>query len=143
MEHMPKAFRKQGYGNTRKLNKTYSASQRGWLILEKINPIHSKLPVTLQAAPLKYNIAVGSDRQKFYNKNHKHLAYELRNIPFSKRSIKTDIFSIGYLFQSYFVEYLKNREFTKVTSKMVLPSPTTGPGIFSILANLKKINFKD
>ena len=49
--------------------------------------------------PKVYHIKPGSEQSKQYNIHHRHLAYELRNIPGSKQSILTDTFSIGYMFK--------------------------------------------
>ena len=54
---------------------------------------------TLLTSPKIYSIPLGSDLAKRYNKYHRHLAYELRNIPGSKQSILTDTFSLGYMFK--------------------------------------------
>ena len=49
--------------------------------------------------PVVYNIHPGSDEQMTYNKYHRHLAYELRNIPNTRQSVETDTYSVGYLFK--------------------------------------------
>ena len=54
---------------------------------------------TIVSSPLIYNIRKGTDASDVYNKRHRHLAYELRNIPFSSQCFKTDIYSIGYMFK--------------------------------------------
>ena len=95
--------------------------------------------VTMQLAPLKYRIVPGSERQKRYNRNHTHLAYELRNILNSKQSIKTDIYSIGHLFENYFSHGLKNRQFTKIIARMKSVSPDTRPDGHSVLSSLENI----
>ena len=48
---------------------------------------------------LSYSIKPGSDKQKFYNKYHCHLAYELRHVPGSQVCFKADIYSVGYFFR--------------------------------------------
>ena len=40
----------------------------------------------------------GTDKHKRYEKYHPNLAYELRNIPGSELTVKTDIYSMGYIF---------------------------------------------
>lgn len=52
---------------------------------------------TLISNPKIYNIKPGSDVAKRYNTLHRHLAFELRNVPGSKQSVYTDIFSLGYM----------------------------------------------
>lgn len=54
---------------------------------------------TMTTNPRIYNIVPGSKDHRVYNSCHRHLAYELRNIPGTKQSIDTDIYSIGYLFK--------------------------------------------
>ena len=48
--------------------------------------------------PVTYSIKSGWDKQKFYNKYHCHLAYELRPVPGSQVCFKIDIYSVGYVF---------------------------------------------
>lgn len=54
---------------------------------------------TMINCPVIYNIFPNSKEHFMYNQNHRHLAHELRNIPNSKQSIYTDIYSIGYMFK--------------------------------------------
>ena len=48
---------------------------------------------TLKTEPVVYNLS--KEETEKYNCYDRHLAYELRNIPTSKQSEKTDIYSIG------------------------------------------------
>ena len=50
---------------------------------------------TLSSMPIMYNLSI-EDTVK-YNINHRHLAHELRNIPYSKQSELTDTYSVGYM----------------------------------------------
>ena len=54
---------------------------------------------TIFSYPKTYNIVPGSELADKYNKYHRHLAYELRNIPGSKQSILTDTYSVGFMFK--------------------------------------------
>ena len=54
---------------------------------------------TMIISPKVYSIKPGSDLSKQYNTYHRHLAYELRNVPGSKQSVFTDIYSLGYMFK--------------------------------------------
>ena len=54
---------------------------------------------TMMSCPIMYTIPVGSELQKTYNTIHRHLAHELRNIPNTKQSKKTDAYSVGYFFK--------------------------------------------
>ncbi len=51
---------------------------------------------TMVTDPIIYRIQ-DTKEQEIYNKRHRHLAYELRNITGSKQSIATDTYSIGYM----------------------------------------------
>ena len=53
--------------------------------------------VTAIKQPIVYNITPGSEENITYNKHHRHLAYELRNVPNTKQSIQTDTYSVGYM----------------------------------------------
>ena len=54
----------------------------------------------LLSFPKTYHIA-NTEQQAFYNKWHRFLAYELRNVPGACQSIMTDTYSVGY-----FLKYL-------------------------------------
>ena len=66
--------------------------------------IHNNVPkiidfgkANIASHPLVYNVKPGTPEHETYEKWHRHLAYELRNIPGSSQSFKTDIYSIGYM----------------------------------------------
>lgn len=48
---------------------------------------------------LVYSIKPGTEEHDKYERFHRHLAYELRNIPGSTQSVMTDTYSIGYMFK--------------------------------------------
>lgn len=52
---------------------------------------------TMTMNPVTYNIIPGTKNNTIYNKRHRHLAHELRNIPGSKQSFATDTYSIGFM----------------------------------------------
>ena len=55
---------------------------------------------TLMENPVVYNMAPGSKKHSMFNERHFHLAHELRNVPRSAQSSKTDIiYTLGYDFQ--------------------------------------------
>ena len=54
---------------------------------------------TMSSSPLIDNIACGSADSRIYNTRHRHLVYELRNIPGSRQSNKTDTYYVGYMFK--------------------------------------------
>ena len=47
------------------------------------------------------------NQRKLYNKNHRHLAHELRNFNGTRQSVSTDTYSLGYLFK-YIGYYCKS-----------------------------------
>lgn len=51
----------------------------------------------LVSCPNTYNIKAGSKKHSLYNNKYRYLATELRNIPGSKQSFFTDIYSLGYI----------------------------------------------
>ena len=53
---------------------------------------------TLAEDSVTYSIKLGSDKQKFCNKYHCHLACEILHVPGSRVCFKTDIYSVGYFF---------------------------------------------
>ena len=54
---------------------------------------------TMASNPVIYNVRPGTTINEKYNRDHRHLAHELRNIPGSGQSCATDTYSIGYLFK--------------------------------------------
>ena len=48
--------------------------------------------------PIVYFIKPGTDKQKWCEKWYSHLACELRNIPCSKVTLKTDFYPVGYTY---------------------------------------------
>ena len=70
------------------------------LIKKNVHAVYPKLTdfgkATHKLNPITYNLS-DADREK-YNKKHKHLAIELRNVRGSTQSIMTDIYSLGYVY---------------------------------------------
>ena len=95
---------------------------------------------TMQNAPLKYNIKPGSERQKQCNKYHLHLAYELRNIPHSKQSIYTDIYSVGYIFHLYLSKIIRHRNFDRIVSNMTIVNPQRRPTLDLVYRNINSLS---
>lgn len=52
---------------------------------------------TMMKCPVIYNL--NKSGQVSYNLNHRHLAFELRNLQNAKQTQMTDIYSIGYMFK--------------------------------------------
>ena len=71
------------------------------LITEKFIPKKIDFgKVTLIDAPIFYNLENGSKESEKYNKCHRHLAYEIRNVKGTKQSICTDTYSVDYLLKN-------------------------------------------
>ena len=72
--------------------------------------------------PVVYNIKKGTKEYEKYNKVHKHLAYELRNKPYSPQTTMTDIYSLGYNFKN--IGYLEKIEsILRLSKKMTTEDP--------------------
>ena len=91
---------------------------------------------TLIEDPAIYNIPVGSEKQKRYNRQHIHLAYELRNVPGSKASVKTDIYSVGYIFLQL-SEQIKVNILKHVSTKMLQEDPNNRPDLAEVFIKIK------
>ena len=50
---------------------------------------------TMIECSFTYNVALNDECRNLYNDKHRHLAYELRNVPNTKQSPLTDGYSIG------------------------------------------------
>ena len=92
---------------------------------------------TLIEDPVIYAIKPGSEKQKLCNKYHCHLAYELWHIPGLKASCKTDIYSIGYIFN-----VISNKCDIDVLSKIAKPLlnhlPKERPELPGVLVEINK-----
>ena len=92
---------------------------------------------TLIEDPVIYTIRPGSEKQKLYNKYHCHLANELRHVPGSKVSCKTDIYSIGYIFN-----VISNKSDIDGLSKIAKPLlnhlPEERPELVCVLVEINK-----
>ena len=94
--------------------------------------------VTLMDDPTVYCIKPGSDRQKRYNTIHRHLAYELRNVPGSKTSYQSDIFSMGYVFDKI-ASHIGSIKLRSVASDMMLQEPEKRTELSIVLYKLSKL----
>ena len=54
------------------------------------------------------SVKPGTDKHKRYEKLYSHLTYELRNITGFKVTVKTDIYSMGYIFQKIYRQVKSN-----------------------------------
>ena len=93
---------------------------------------------TLIEDPVIYSIKKGSEKQRLYNKMHCHLAFELRNVPGSKVSEETDIFSLGYNFEKVAVK-ARQTKLTHIAIKMISQEPRKRPTLSTVLLEISKI----
>ena len=84
--------------------------------------------------PVVYNL---SEEQKLkYNKSHRHLAFELRNMPNCKQSPVTDLYSLGRVFKV--IGYCVNDQGLKdLGSLMMNKQPHKRPCLSNVAKNLK------
>ena len=88
---------------------------------------------TLRTQPEEYNL---TDAQKEkYNVRHPYLAYELRNLPGSKTSMASDIFSLGFMFN--FVAEEENALLQMLQKAMQEQLPSKRMPILSILKHFE------
>lgn len=87
--------------------------------------------------PVVYSIKRGSDRHKRYNVLHRHLAHELRNVPGSSVSVASDIYSLGYLFDTI-SDYVKSPHLGLLSTQMINLKPEERPSLPSVLLQLSK-----
>ena len=88
--------------------------------------------------PVIYTIKPGLEREKRCNKYHSHLAFELRNKPGSKVSVKTDIYSLGYLFRKI-ADNFSNKVLQSIPTSMMNEVPYKRPELFSVVLQLNKL----
>ncbi|XP_066917819.1 proto-oncogene tyrosine-protein kinase LCK-like [Clytia hemisphaerica] len=87
--------------------------------------------------PVVYSIKRGSDRHKRYNVLHRHLAHELHNVPGSSVSVASDIYSLGYLFDTI-SDYVKSPHLGLLSTQMINLKPEERPSLPSVLLQLSK-----
>ena len=90
---------------------------------------------TVAEDPVTYPIKPDSDKQKFYNKYHCHLTYELHHVPGSQVCFKTDIYSVGYVFGRISNRY-KLEALTHISKQMLSESPNERPELSDVLRHL-------
>jgi len=77
---------------------------------------------SLIQCPVTYNITVGSKEHEKYNKYHRHLAHELRNITGSTQTVLTDTYSVGYVLKNI-GHYESNESLFNIGRKMQKNNP--------------------
>ncbi|XP_066924648.1 uncharacterized protein [Clytia hemisphaerica] len=92
---------------------------------------------TLITCPMVYDITPGSKEQAVYNKRHPHLAYELRNVPKTKQSEATDVYSLGYNFRNI-GKFESIKDLIHVGSKMTTENPIGRYDLDDCSVNLSK-----
>lgn len=95
---------------------------------------------TLIHDPVVYDVKPGSEKQKTYNRIHRHLAYELRNVPDSYNSEATDIYSLGYLMDRLSVG-IKFEKLSSIALQLMAKNPKARPLLPSVVNHLRKIIF--
>lgn len=93
---------------------------------------------TLIEDPVVYSIKKGSEKQRLYNKIHCHLAFELRNVPGSKVSEESDIFSLGYNFEKVAVKVCQTK-LSNIATKMICQDPQKRPTLSTVLLEISNL----
>ena len=112
-----------------------------------IHPVSRNLKVidfgkaTLKTCPMVYNITPGSEKQDRYNKYHRHLAYELRNVPGSCQSELTDTYSIGYVIK-YIGHYENIKGLFDIGRCLKAPNPENRTTFMNAMKRIKAL-YKD
>ena len=75
--------------------------------------------------PVMYDIEPGSEKQILYNERY-ILAHELRNVPYSFRSIQSDIYSLGYNI-GLISDTTKNEKLSKIAHDLLNVIPEKRP----------------
>jgi len=91
--------------------------------------------------PVVYNIKVGTDKHKKYNTFHRHLAHELRNIPGSSVSTFSDIYTLGYVFNSV-SQVIKSETLVLLSDSMMNLITTERPDLPKIFYGIGKCKRK-
>ncbi|XP_066915199.1 raf homolog serine/threonine-protein kinase-like [Clytia hemisphaerica] len=107
-----------------------------------LRPDHSPCIVdfgkaTLVTSPIIYNLTYGSKEQILYNKVHRHLAYELRNVPNSPQTPQTDVYSLGYNFESI-LKINSHKDIKYVAGQMMKKDPISRFNLNDCSVNLMK-----
>ena len=94
---------------------------------------------TLIEDPVVYNVAPA--KRNIYNTRHLHLAFELRNVPRSEQSVKTDIYSVGYNF-GLINEEMKSLKLGLLCQDMVNDTPEKRPEIPQIIKKVELLKYQ-
>ena len=92
---------------------------------------------TLISDPVVYDIKSGSEKQKKYNDVHRHLAYELRNIPGSRVSTQSDIYTIGYDIDRIATK-IRSKKLSVSCMNMMNKDPLKRPTLSNVILDLEK-----
>ena len=88
--------------------------------------------------PVCYSIKPGTPKHAKYNSIHKHLAFELRNIPGSFVSCQTDVYTLGYNFK-HVAKYVKSDTLSMIAAEMLSDKPDERPQLSNTLAKVKRL----
>lgn len=93
---------------------------------------------SLASDPVLYSIKPGTPRHEKYNRLHLHLGFELRNVPGSYTSFKSDIYSMGYCMRKI-SELVVSKSLNALAVRMLYEVPNERPNLESVLLSLSKI----
>ena len=93
---------------------------------------------TLIEHPVEYNIKKGSPKHERYNKFHRHLGYELRNVPGSVVTCLSDVYSLGYNFD-LISKFVKSEKLSLVSAAMLAEKPNKRPELPTVLLRISKL----
>ena len=95
---------------------------------------------TLIEHPVEYNIKKGTPKHDRYNKFHRHLGYELRNVPGSIVTCHSDVYSLGYNFD-LISKFVKSEKLSLVSATMLAEKPNKRPELPAVLMRISKLGW--
>lgn len=93
---------------------------------------------TLVEDPVIYSIKPGSPKHERYNSLHRHLGFELRNVPGSCTTVESDIYSLGYCLNKLAI-LVECASLKKISMQMMYEIPKDRITLSFALKQLSKI----
>ena len=93
---------------------------------------------TLITDTVVYNIIPGSEKHRKYNTYHRHLAHELRNVPGSRETVESDVYTLGYNIEKV-AQYLKSSRLLCIATKMMVKSPLDRVLLVNVVRQISRI----
>ncbi|XP_057299524.1 tyrosine-protein kinase BTK-like [Hydractinia symbiolongicarpus] len=93
---------------------------------------------TLVEDPVRYSIKPGTPKHQRYNTIHRHLAFELRNVPGSYVSCETDVYTLGYNFESI-AKHVASEKLLMIATNMLKNKPHERPLLSQLLIQLSRL----